>query len=87
MTHRNYRIKLTRQASKDIQKLTPKLQNKLKDILRNKIAVAPEAGKPLTGQLKGYYSVRLNIQDRIVYRVEKEDCVVIVVRAKTHYGE
>ncbi len=87
MTRRNYRIKLTRQASKDIQKLTPKLQNKLKDILRYKIAVAPEAGKPLTGQLKGYYSVRLNIQDRIVYRVEKEECVVIVVRAKTHYGE
>lgn len=87
MTRRNYRIKLTRQASKDIQKLTPKLQNKLKDILRNKIAVAPETGKPLTGRLKGYYSVRLNIQDRIVYRVEKEDCVVIVVRAKTHYGE
>lgn len=87
MTRGNYRIKLTRQASKDIQKLTPKLQNKLKDILRNKIAVEPEAGKPLTGQLKGYYSVRLNIQDRIVYRVENEGGVVIVVRAKTHYGE
>ena len=87
MNRRTYTIKLTKQASKDIQKLTPKLQSKLKDILRNKIAVTPEAGKPLTGQLKGYYSVRLNIQDRIVYRVENEGGVVIVVRAKTHHGE
>ena len=87
MNRTTYTIKLTKQASKDIQKLTPKLQSKLKDILRNKIAVTPEAGKPLTGQLKGYYSVRLNIQDRIVYRIEQAECVVIVVRAKTHYGE
>lgn len=87
MTRGNYRIKFTRQASKHIQKLTPKLQNKLKDILRNKIAVAPEARRALTGQLQGCYSVYLNSQDRIVYRVEQEECVAILVRAETHCDE
>ncbi|WP_130537138.1 type II toxin-antitoxin system mRNA interferase toxin, RelE/StbE family [Thiomicrorhabdus indica] len=82
-----YRIEFTKQAQKDVAKLTPKLKNKLKDILRNKISVSPETGKPLIGDLKGYYSVRLSFQDRIVYRIENDRCVVLVVRAKTHYGE
>jgi len=82
-----YQIEFTKQAQKDVAKLTPKLKNKLKDILRNKIAVLPETGKPLIGDLKGYYSVRLSFQDRIVYRVENDRCVVLIVRAKTHYGE
>lgn len=82
-----YQIEFTKQAQKDVAKLTPKLQNKLKDILRNKIAIAPESGKPLLGDLMGYYSVRLSFQDRIVYRIENNRCVVLVVRAKTHYGE
>lgn len=82
-----YQIEFTKQAQKDVAKLTPKLKNKLKDILRNKISVSPETGKPLIGDLKGYYSVRLSFQDRIVYRIENDRCVVLIVRAKTHYGE
>jgi Txe/YoeB family toxin of Txe-Axe toxin-antitoxin module len=82
-----YQIAFTRQAQKDIAKLTPKLKTKLKDILRNKIAILPQAGKPLLGDLTGYYSVRLSFQDRIVYRIEHERCVVLIVRAKSHYGE
>jgi len=82
-----YHIELTKQAQKDVAKLTPKLKAKLKDILRYKIAVEPETGKSLTGNLKGYYSVRLSFQDSIVYRIENERCVVLIVRAKTHYGE
>jgi len=82
-----YQIEFTKQAQKDVAKLTPKLKNKLKDILRNKISVAPETGKPLIGGLKGFYSVRLSFQDRIVYRIENNRCIVLVVRANTHYGE
>lgn len=82
-----YEIRFTRQAHKDIEQLSPKLKDKLKDILRHKIAVAPTSGNPLLGSLKGYYSVRLSYQDRIVYRIEQEVCVVLVVRAKTHYGD
>lgn len=82
-----YQIELTKQAQKDVSKLSPKLKNKLKDILRYKISLYPEKGKALVGPLKGYYSVRLSFQDRIVYRIENGRCVVVVVRAKTHYGE
>lgn len=87
MTCSVYQIELTKQAQKDIKKLTPKLKNKLKDILRYKISISPETGKSLIGDLKGYYSVRLSYQDRIVYRIEDERCIVFIIRAKTHYNE
>jgi Txe/YoeB family toxin of Txe-Axe toxin-antitoxin module len=82
-----YKLEFTKQAQKDISKLSPKLKSKLKSILRNKISVAPESGKALVGDLKGYFSVRLSFQDRIVYRIENDRCVVVVIRAKTHYGD
>lgn len=82
-----YEICFSRQAGKDIRKLTPKLKKKLMDVLRNQIAVDPYSGKALMGDLKGYYSVRLSYQDRIVYSIEDDRLIVYVVRAKTHYGE
>ncbi len=82
-----YAIRFSRQADKDIRKLTPKLKKKLMDILRNQIAVDPYSGKALVGDLKGYYSVRLSYQDRIVYSIEDDRLIVYVVRAKTHYGD
>ena len=87
MTQKRYKLEFTRLAQKDIAKLSPKLKAKLKDILRHKISISPESGKPLQGQLAGYYSVRLSYQDRILYRIEDDRCVVLIVRARTHYGE
>jgi len=83
----HYTLRFTKKAQKDIQSLSPKLKAKLKDILRNKIAQEPTTGKALLGKLKGYYSVRLSFQDRIIYRIEQQQCIVLIVRAKTHYGE
>jgi Txe/YoeB family toxin of toxin-antitoxin system len=82
-----HEIRFTRQAQKDVQRLSPKIREKLKDILRNHIAVDPYSGKPLAGELKGYYSVRLTYKDRIVYSINDEKLVVVIVRAKTHYGD
>ena len=82
-----YTIRLTRQAAKDVEQLTPRLREKLKDILRRRIAVDPFGGKPLVGDLKGYYSVRLSYKDRIVYTIRKDQQMVVVIRARTHYGE
>lgn len=82
-----YEIQFTKQAQKDISKLSPRLKQKLKDILRHKVAKNPFSGKPLVGSLKGYYSIRLSFQDRLVYRIENNKCIVIVIRAKTHYGD
>ena len=82
-----YQIRFTKIAQKDVQRLTPKLCEKLKDILRSRIAVNPHAGKPLVGELKGYYSVRLSHKDRIVYSIHEDELVVLVIRARTHYGD
>ncbi len=82
-----YRVRFTRQAEKDIAKLTDKLRAKLKDIVCNRLAVDPHSGKPLTGPLKGYWSMRLSYQDRIVYSIQQDELVVMVVRARTHYGD
>jgi len=82
-----YRVRFTRQAEKDIAKPNAKLRAKLKDIVRNRLAVDPYSGKPLTGPLKGYWSARLTYQGRIVYRIDDDEPVVVVVRARTHYGD
>ena len=82
-----YGIRFTKQAAKDVKGLTPKLQQKLKDILRNRVAVDPFGGKPLVGELKGYYAVRLSHKDRVLYSIHDDELVVVVIRAKTHYGE
>ena len=83
----SYRICFTKLAQKDIKKLSPKLKAKLQDILRNRLAVNPFGAKVLIGDLEGYYSVRLSYKDRIVYSIHEAELVVVVVRAKTHYGE
>jgi mRNA interferase RelE/StbE len=81
-----YEIRFTNEALKDVRKLSPRLPNKLKEIIENKIAVEPYTGKKLVGQLKGFYSIRLSYQDRIVYSVDEESQTIYIHRAKTHYG-
>ncbi|NEV64315.1 type II toxin-antitoxin system RelE family toxin [Thiorhodococcus minor] len=55
-----YRVRFARQAKQDIEKPTPKLRNKLKDIVRKRLAVDPCSGKALVGPRKCYYSIRLS---------------------------
>lgn len=82
-----YEIRITRQAVKDIRKLSPKMVVKLKSILTEVISKNPYEGKKLIGDLKGNYSLRLNIYDRIIYSVYEEKKIVYIKRARTHYGD
>ena len=82
-----YLIQISGRAKKDIDKLTPKNKQKLKDILVNLIAQDPYVGKKLIGDLSEYYSYRLNYQDRIVYSIDTNKNIIYVHRAKTHYGD
>ena len=84
---RKYDIQISRRAEKDIQKLSPKLKDKLYDILTEVIANNPFEGKKLVGDMDGSYSYRLSIKDRIVYSFDVHNKIVFVERAKTHYGE
>ena len=82
-----YEVRFTKQAKKDINKLTPKLRKKLKSILVEVIAQRPYEGKKLLGDLAGNYSYRLSYQDRIIYSVDEESRIIYIKRARTHYGE
>ncbi|MDY6839522.1 MAG: type II toxin-antitoxin system mRNA interferase toxin, RelE/StbE family [Thermodesulfobacteriota bacterium] len=82
-----YEIRFTKEAVKDVEKLSPRLKKKLKEIAVNLISVEPYAGKKLVGDLKGFYSIRLTYRDRIVYSVDEANKTVYVHRARTHYGE
>ena len=80
-------VRFTKEALKDIKRLSPRLKEKLKEIILNQIAVDPRAGKRLVGDLQGFYSVRLTYQDRIVYSIDQKKRTVIVHRAKTHHDD
>ena len=80
-----FRVEITRKALKDIENLSPKLKKKLREILLNRIAVDPYSGKKLVGDLTGYRSIRLNLQDRIVYRIDEDKSVIYILRARSHY--
>ena len=86
MSLHDYEIRITHRAEKDIKKLSPKLKDKLYDILTEIIAKNPFEGKKLLGDLEGSYSYRLNYQDRIVYSVDIKKRIVYLQRARTHYG-
>jgi len=83
----SYEIRFTKEAVKDVEKLSPRLKKKLKEIAVNLISVEPYTGKKLVGDLKGFYSIRLTYKDRIVYSVDEANKTVYVHRARTHYGE
>ena len=82
-----YQIRFSKKAKKDIAELTDQQKHKLKQILEQIISVNPYRGKALKGKLKGLRSYRLNRQDRILYEIYETDTIVLIIRARTHYGE
>ena len=55
-----YEIRFTKEAKKDVAKLSPKLKQKLKKIIQEQIIHNPYEGKKLVGDLTGFFSLRLN---------------------------
>ena len=82
-----YAIRFTKEAVKDVGKLSPRLKEKLKIILREQVAPNPLCGKRLVGDLAGFLSVRLSYKDRVVYSVDEDARTIFVHRARTHYGD
>ena len=86
-----WEIKFTKAAEKDKKLLKQAgLDLKAKKLL-NLIAEDPFQIPPsyekLVGDLKGYYSRRINIQHRIVYKVYTDSKIVVVHAMWTHYGD
>ena len=85
----SYDIVFTKQAVKDYQNI---LASSLKDkVYRLLQALKSDPFQPpfekLVGDFEGAYSRRINIQHRLVYRIEEDTKRVIIIRMWTHYGD
>ncbi|MEB3189806.1 MAG: type II toxin-antitoxin system mRNA interferase toxin, RelE/StbE family [Snowella sp.] len=83
----NYQLLFSRQAQKDIAELSPKQKTKLQKILIEILAENPYQGKILKGSLVGLRSYRLNLKDRILYEIYESEKTILIIRAKSHYGD
>ena len=84
-----WQVKFSKEAEKDKKLLkSAGLEERAKKLL-NVLSVNPYQNPPsyekLVGNLKGYYSRRINIQHRIVYKVYDEEKIIVVHAMWTHY--
>lgn len=80
---------LSREAVKDAKKIAragykPQAEKLLRLLTENPYITPPPYEK-LVGNLKGFYSRRITIQHRLVYRVVEAEKTVNVLRMWTHY--
>ena len=93
-----YRIVYNKQAVKDIKNLkSAGLDRKAKElieILRENPFMNPPPYEGLVGNLKGFFSRRINIQHRLIYQVYADrivindieyEGIIKIVRMWTHY--
>lgn len=84
-----YKILFSKDAQKDAKKIKQSnLSNKCQELIKL-LSIDPFATIPpyerLVGDLKGFYSRRINIQHRLVYEVNEQAKIVKVLRMWTHY--
>lgn len=84
-----YKLKFTPLALKDKKKndrsnLSERLKNLLDLITINPLCYPPTYEK-LSGNMKIYYSRRINKQHRLVYRIDENKKEIYVIRMWTHY--
>lgn len=64
----------------DFKQLNTDEKKKIVKAIRNKLTVDPENfGKPLSGNLKGYFRLRVDFF-RVIYKIKKEEIIVLVVK-------
>ena len=84
-----WQIKFAKEAEKDKKLLKSvglaEKAKKLLNVLSENPYKNPPSYEKLVGNLKGYYSRRINLQHRIVYRVLDEQKIAIVHAMWTHY--
>ena len=85
----SWQLVFTRQAQKDAKKLSaaglrPKAEELLNILSKNPFTKSPPYEK-LVGDLKGAFSRRINIQDRLVYQVIKQSKTIKIIHMWTYY--
>lgn len=85
----SYKIVFTKQAQKDYEKIKAStLKNKvfsLLNVLKENPTLPPV--EKLVGDMFGAYSRRINLQHRLVYRIDENIKTVVILRMWTHYGD
>ena len=80
MTERPYAIRWTETALRMVEEIRDRRTRATVFRRVGELARAPELGKPLTGELTDFRSLRaLGQRYRILYRVEREQVTVLVV--------
>ena len=83
------KVEYHKSAIKDIAKLKESnLANKAKkliDVIKENPFQNPPPYEKLTGDLKGLYSRRINIQHRLVYKVKESEKKIQILSMWTHY--
>ena len=83
----DWKIEFSRNVLKDAKKLkAANLESNLKALLetiRNNPYEPPY--EKLSGNLKGYFSRRINIKHRLVYSIDEETKIIRVVSVWSHY--
>ncbi len=82
-----WKIEFSRKVLKDAKKIkSANLDGNLKQLLQilKSDPYQPPYEK-LSGNLKGYYSRRINIKHRLVYAIDEENKLIKVVSIWSHY--
>lgn len=82
-----WKIEFSRQVLKDAKKIkSANLDGNLKELLQIlKSNPYQSPYEKLSGNLKGYYSRRINLKHRLVYAIDGENKLIKVVSIWSHY--
>ena len=84
-----YTLKYHKKALKEITKLKENnldiKAKRLIDLIKENPYQTPPPYEKLTGDLKGLYSRRINIQHRLVYQVFETEKIIKIISLWSHY--
>lgn len=84
-----YKIQYHKKAVKEIQKLKENRLSEKANILIDLIKInsyqTPPPYEKLTGNLKGLYSRRNNIQHRLIYKIDEDKQIIKIISLWSHY--
>ena len=72
-------------GQEDDKKTHKRINELLKDISRNGASDGIGKPEPLTGDLIGFYSRRINYKDRLIYKVENN--TISIISCSYHYSD
>ncbi len=75
-----YKVVYADSAKKELLRLGASISKRIVDKVETYLVRDPASiGKPLVGQFKGYWSYRFN-NYRVLYRIRKEEVLIMVLR-------